>query len=114
MKAANRYEINLPIEERVKHTLKLYGQFETSHLVSCIQQLERRIGNEDMQLLCALTEKGELDPVVRRLLKYYDKAYEHGRAKKVSHIFVKIYFPSLDTDKIAKFLQNYKSNTPNT
>jgi tRNA 2-selenouridine synthase len=114
MKVADRYEIILPVSERVKHTLKLYGQFETSYLSGCIRQLQKRLGNEEMQLLCALTEIGDLEPVVVSLLKYYDKAYEHGRAKKVSHNFVKLYFPRLEPLKIAKFLQDLKSNTPNT
>jgi tRNA 2-selenouridine synthase len=114
MKVADGCEIILPVEERVKHTLKLYGQFETSYLAACIRQLQKRLGNEEMQLLCALTEIGDLEPVVVSLLKYYDKAYEHGRAKKVSHNFVKLYFPRLEPLKIAKFLQDLKSNTPNT
>lgn len=111
MKSAEGYEIILPLEDRVKHTLKLYGEFELSYLITCIKQLQKRLGHEEMQLLVALTEIGELKPVVQRLLKYYDKAYEHGRAKRESHKFVKLYFPSLDVVKIAKFLQDLKSNT---
>lgn len=111
MKVADGFEIILPIEDRVKHTLKLYGKFEISFLIACIKQLQKRLGHEEMQLLCTLTEIGELEPVVQHLLKYYDKAYEHGRAKRESHNFVKLYFPALDTVKIAKFLQDLKSNT---
>ncbi len=111
MKLAEGYEVILPIEDRVKHTLRLYGKFDLSYLITCIKQLQKRLGHEEMQLLCALTEIGELEPVVQSLLKYYDKAYEHGRAKRESHKFVKLYFPRLDTDKIAKFLQDLKSKT---
>ena len=114
MRQSDGYEIIVPVEERVKHTLKLYGSFETEYLIACIRQLERRLGNEEMQLLCALTDIGELEPVVKRLLKYYDKAYDHGRQKRESHKFVKLYFPALEPLKIAKFLQDLKNKTANT
>jgi len=104
MKQADGIEIILPVEVRAAHTLKLYGGFEKSLLAECIMQLSKRIAKSEITLLCALTEIGDLEPVVERLLKYYDKAYEHGREKRNCQNFVKLNFERLEPKKIAKFL----------
>ncbi len=107
MKRAKAIEIELPVEERVNHILEMYGQFELEDLSDCIKQLRRRLGDQEMRLLCALTEIGDLEPVVIRLLKYYDKAYEFSKQKRECQDYVKIPFARLKPRKIAEFLQAY-------
>lgn len=104
MKQSDGIEILLPVEVRTAHTLKLYGGFDRALLSECIMQLSKRIAKSELTLLCALTEIGDLEPVVERLLKYYDKAYEHGREKRNCQNFVKLNFERLEPKKIAKFL----------
>lgn len=107
IKHARTVEIELPIEERINHIVETYGQYDLNELSACIRQLNRRLGDQEMRLLCALTEIGDLHPVVARLLKYYDKAYEMSKSKRECQEFVKIPFSRLKPRKIAEFLQTY-------
>ncbi len=104
MVLARGYEIELPISERVRFILRNYGGYETQNLVDCIQALSRRLGDEACRELCELTRENQLETVVERLFKYYDKAYQNGRNKKNCQEFVKISFETLDPKKIAGFL----------
>jgi tRNA 2-selenouridine synthase len=115
MKNADGFEILLPIEERIKHTLKLYGEFDSVLLSDCVKQLKKRLGHQEMQELCDKIEIGELEPVVIRLLRYYDKAYELGREKRNCQSFVKLPFEKLNSMKIAEFLHEnlMRSNLSN-
>lgn len=108
MKQAPAIEIELPIEERVKHTLEIYGQYDLDDLSACIKQLRRRLGDQEMRLLCALTEIGDLEPVVVQLLKYYDKGYELSKSKRECQDIVKLPFAKLKPRKIAEFLKTYE------
>lgn len=106
MKNADGYEVILPVEERVKHTLDIYGHYDPAALSSCIRNIAKRLGGLEVNLLCELVEIGDLEPVVERLLKYYDKAYELGREKRDCQNYVKLHFSSLEPRKIAEFLQS--------
>lgn len=112
MKMAPAVEIILPIEERVRYTLEIYGKYELSSLADCIRQLKRRLGDEEMRVLCALTEIGDLEPVVNRLMKYYDNAYEMSKKKRDCQDYVKLHYPKLKPRKIAEILisEDYKNN----
>jgi len=113
MLLANGYEIVLPLSERVKFTLENYGNFDIESLVHCIQALSKRLGDESCRQLCELTEQNKLEPVVERLFKYYDKAYENGREKRNCQKFVKISFDAFDAKKIAAFLHDQSQNNSN-
>src|SRR5690606_6199425 len=107
-------EIILPIEERVKHILNLYGNFEPQLLTNSVNQLSKRLGMEVVNKINFQILNGDLNGAVKQLLKYYDMAYEKGRLKRNCQIFVKIDFKALDADKIAEFLLSnikWKINT---
>lgn len=106
---AGGYEIILPVDERVKFILKEYGNFDTGSLVACIRNLARRLGDEDMRHLCQLTEAHDLEPVVRRLIAYYDKSYEHHIDGRNCQNFVKIPFKGVQPLEIAGFLLSCQS-----
>ncbi|MCC6817967.1 MAG: tRNA 2-selenouridine(34) synthase MnmH [Bacteroidia bacterium] len=107
MKLAPVIEIDINLEERIKHTLEIYGDFDLEELSNSIKFLRKRLGDEEMRLLCALTEIGDLEPVVKRLLVYYDKAYEMSRLKRQRQISVKLPFSQLKPRIIAEYLQSY-------
>mgnify|MGYP001764137567 CR=1 FL=1 len=114
MQNARVIAIMMDVATRMPRLLEEYSCFPAEELKNSVTKISRRMGGDSTREALEAIDAGNIARAIEISLKYYDKAYEHGRAKKVSHIFVKIYFPSLDTDKIAKFLQNYKSNTPNT
>lgn len=104
MKNAPGVELVLPPEERVRFTLQNYGNFTGEQLKGCVQNLKRRLGDEEMRSICMLIDEGCLEEAVHRLFKYYDKSYEYGRARRNCHNYVKMSFDKLETDKIAREL----------
>jgi len=101
---AGGYELVLPVDERVKFILEGYGKFDTESLVMCIRNLARRLGDEDMRRLCQMTAERDLEPVVRRLIAYYDKSYDHHVSGRDCQIFVKMPFEKVKPLEIAAFL----------
>lgn len=113
MKTAQRVEIEVPIENRVKNILDQYGKIDKHLLLSGISVLRKRLGDEDYRQLCEWVMEGNLEPVVVRLLKYYDKGYENGRKRRDCQEFVKFVFDHSDPFKIAEFLmKELEGNDP--
>lgn len=111
MKNAQRIEVEVPLENRVKNILHQYGKIDKHLLVSGISVLRKRLGDEDFKQLSEWVLEGNLEPVVLRLLKYYDKGYENGRKRRDCQEFVKFVFDYSDPFKIAEFLmKNLEGN----
>ncbi|HEY1047323.1 MAG TPA: tRNA 2-selenouridine(34) synthase MnmH [Bacteroidia bacterium] len=104
MKIAQKVEVEIPLENRVKNILNQYGKIDKHLLVSGISVLRKRLGDEDFRQLSEWVLEGNLEPVVFRLLKYYDRGYENGRKRRDCQEFVKFVFDHSDPFKIAEFL----------
>lgn len=104
MSNAGGYELVLPMDERVRFILEGYGNFDAESLITCIRNLSRRLGDEDMRRLCQYVAGDDLEPVVRRLIAYYDKSYEFHRSRQDCQVFVKMPFEKVQPLEIAGFL----------
>jgi tRNA 2-selenouridine synthase len=83
-------EIEVDIEERIKHLVKNYGTFSNEELTASIVKIEKRLGGNNVKDALDFLEKKDLANVARLLLYYYDKSYRFGKEKnnKISHIKV--------------------------
>lgn len=104
MKSAAGVEIEVPAEKRLQFTLEHYGHYDKNDLIACVNNLNKRLGDEETRRLSSLIAEGQLEPAVRSLFRYYDKSYEFGRSKRNCHQYVKIHFSDLDPTEIAAFL----------
>lgn len=68
----------VPFEERVQRLMKEYGAFDSDVLQQLIRRIGRRVGGDQARMACEALDKGDLCCAVKIVLRYYDKAYEHG------------------------------------
>ena len=108
MQDARGIEIIVPEKERIHHILNDYGKFSKPELIQCVQNIRRRLGDEDCNKVIQMIVNNDLHAAVERLLKYYDKSYAFGRIKRNCQDYVKLSFENLSPDKIARILLQYE------
>ncbi len=82
MRQATTYDLLVPLEARINHIVKEYGQFEKQLLIDSTQKLEKKMGNLRMQQAIDFLTSDELNAWVFMLLEYYDKAYLYSKEKR--------------------------------
>ena len=97
-------EIEVELEERIKHLVKNYGVFTNQELTDSILKIEKRLGGNNVKDAMDFLRDGDLANVAKLLLHYYDKSYKFGKEKnnKVSHI--KIQSNTINYNKNAKLI----------
>lgn len=81
MQVADRINIEVPFEIRLKHILEDYGKYPKEELIAGTQRIKKRLGGLRMQQTIDFIEKGDLESAFSILLNYYDKAYFKSRSK---------------------------------
>lgn len=67
--------LNIPFNERVKHIVNTYGNFEKEKLIECILKIQKRLGGLNTKNAIEFLNQGDLNSAFSILLKYYDKMY---------------------------------------
>ena len=70
--------LDIPFEERLKHIVSEYGQFEKTILAEAILRITKRLGGLETKNALQFLEQDDLTECFRILLKYYDKSYLKG------------------------------------
>jgi len=79
MKKGIHLKITIDFKERVKNTVKDYGNLDTQELKETIKKLKKIIGKKKIDLLLEFLEKNKKQKVAEILLKdYYDPLYKHS------------------------------------
>ncbi|MBF0193443.1 MAG: tRNA 2-selenouridine(34) synthase MnmH [Magnetococcales bacterium] len=117
MKLAPLFIINAPIKLRMQYLIELYGSQPKKEIAAAINKLSKKFGLQDTKQMLTQLEQGELKPVVNRLLKYYDKGYQHGLNRtdktRMQNIELPQYPNSWDEwiDNIAILLQKHPARS---
>jgi tRNA 2-selenouridine synthase len=82
------YKMMVPENERALHILNTYGKMPVESLAAATTSIKKRLGDALYREAISLLESGDLAGWLRIVLHYYDKAYEHGNAKRDSNIVV--------------------------
>jgi len=78
MQLANVLYLNLPFGKRVENLVRIYGEFDTHKIEGSINQIQKRLGNEAWKQALEGLHNNDAKTTTEILLKYYDKAYQHG------------------------------------
>ncbi len=103
LRAAPLFMVETNDEQRITQLVKDYSTFSLEQLEAPIRNIEKRLGNEQMNTaLQALSEK-DFEKVANMMLHYYDKAYDKCLTKKdTKHIIQLDYkdksYPAIATD----------------
>lgn len=85
MRLSNDYDLQVNLEQRVKHIIDEYGSFEKPLLADCTKILEKKLGNLRMKQALEFLEKDDLEGWIKILLQYYDKTYLYGKETRQSN-----------------------------
>jgi tRNA 2-selenouridine synthase len=91
---------------RIEGILREYGHFPKEALAEKTRNLEKRLGNEKMNLALQALSENRMYDWVALLLSYYDKTYTHGYYKRPEHLRLPLDIRNLDSDQILSELQD--------
>lgn len=94
--------VQKPLEERLSHLLKIYGQASTDHWIEATQQLRKRMGSQLTDDVLTSFNQNQIEEAFIKLLTYYDKAYEYQINKRM--VAIPIYNANLTPHEWAKQL----------
>jgi len=109
MKQAKTLQIIVPQSVRVQQLLKDYGSFDRALLAESIQKIEKRIGYDRCKQALELCAAGNLEPVAKILLDYYDKAYEYQISMRAPETVTRLDIPEgASVEEIAERVISYE------
>ena len=101
--------IEIPIEARLNHLVKGYGEIHKTGLIQATEGIRRKLGNERADEAIELIQKGHLKEASEIILIYYDKQYQKALDRKNDIIQEKIVFDHGDIHEIARHLHHGNS-----
>lgn len=99
--------VRIPIEVRIKRLVKEYACFSKDDLLELSTRIVRKLGGNNLKELTEALYKSDFDTVTSITLRYYDKAYEGGLAKKKK--VDKMEFDSFDHQIVDKLIEYSKT-----
>ena len=78
MRYVKLYFLDLPFEERLIHTVKLYGKLDKMKMIGAIIRIKKRLGGLEAKEAVSAFMEDRLEDCFRILLKYYDRQYTKG------------------------------------
>jgi tRNA 2-selenouridine synthase len=74
--------LHVSFEERLANILEEYGSLDKFELIQAIKRIEKRLGNQNMNIAIESIENGDIKTSFEILLKYYDRFYQKCLDKK--------------------------------
>lgn len=78
MRKSPVYFLDIPLQERLSHILKGYGEFDKELLMGCVRKITKRLGGLNTKNALKFIEENNIRSAFEILLEYYDKMYEHS------------------------------------
>lgn len=75
MEAGTFFQLEPPLDERVKRLVSEYGQVDPDALKETFYQIQKRLGGQHVKRAIEAIDAGALDIAAKVALSYYDKAY---------------------------------------
>jgi tRNA 2-selenouridine synthase len=101
MRKAEVLYVDLPFEERLKHILVGYGNCNLEQLKEATSRIAKRLGGLEFKIVFQYLEEKNIEKAFYHLLQYYDREYDKAELRREQHLFNRIKFEELDTEKIA-------------
>ncbi|NJR69098.1 MAG: tRNA 2-selenouridine(34) synthase MnmH [Synechococcales cyanobacterium CRU_2_2] len=75
-------EVQRTQAERVALLRQVYGEASPLELITATQRISRRLGTQRTQAAIQWIDQGKLEPAIKIILEYYDKAYGHDLGRR--------------------------------
>lgn len=78
LRNAFHFDLQVPLDQRVRALLKEYGGLDKEFLVACTDRIRKRLGPEQTGMAIAAIGDDRMEDFIRLVLVYYDKTYRRG------------------------------------
>jgi tRNA 2-selenouridine synthase len=88
MQAALLFDLQVPVDQRIRALVLEYGSLDRDFLVECTGRIHKRLGTEQTKYAITAIREGRMDEFIRLVLVYYDKTYRAGlNVRDVGRVF---------------------------
>ena len=101
--------ITVPFELRLNHIIEGYGKFEKEKLINAIIRIKKKLGGLETKQAINFLLEDDVKSCFSELLKYYDKQYIKGRAKRdnIKNGITQLFYKTTQAQLNATDLINY-------
>ncbi len=100
-KASPLFNIEVPLECRIKNLVDDYTGFSSGELEAAFQKIERKLGGQHLKSAVEALQAGDYAAAAAVALQYYDKTYRFGLENNTSPDIRMLRFEHADFPKIA-------------
>ena len=90
IRSAVLFDVQVPLEVRVRALVKEYGSLDKDFLVECTERIWKRLGPEQTKRAVAAIREGRMEDFIREVLIYYDKTYRTGLQGRDDEHIIKV------------------------
>lgn len=109
MRKATTCFVDMPREKRAAHLVRIYGNFPKEQLADATHRIQKRLGPQDTTEALQALAANDLFRVAMITLKYYDKTYAHGQAKRPPGSLILIPADHLPMAELAQRLKHERA-----
>jgi len=115
MRNAPLFDLDVPLDQRVKALEKEYGSLDRDFLIECTERITKRLGPEQTKHAVIAIREDRIPDFIRQVLVYYDKAYRKGLKLRDANKIIPLPLEDHDSLRNATTLLNKaRSLTPIT
>jgi len=114
MRSASVIEMQVPVNERVKHLVNVYSDYPMEGLAHSISKIDRRLGGLRTKQALEALQENDFKTVAHLALAYYDKAYTYGLSQRDPETVYSLKLNSIDhKDNARKIITFFKKQIEN-
>lgn len=103
---AFHFDVQVPLDHRVRALLKEYGGLDKEFLITCTDRIRKRLGTEQTKQAIAAIREDRMEDFIRVVLVYYDKTYRRGLTDRDSSTIMQVFLSGEDLAANARLLLN--------
>jgi tRNA 2-selenouridine synthase len=90
IRAAVLFDVEAPLDVRVRALVEEYGALDKDFLVECTERIWKRLGPEQTKRAVTAIREGRMEDFIREVLVYYDKTYRTGVLGRDAATIIKV------------------------
>ncbi|HWB90786.1 MAG TPA: tRNA 2-selenouridine(34) synthase MnmH [Puia sp.] len=113
LRSALSFDLQAPVDQRVRALLREYGSLDKDFLVACTERIRKRLGPEQTKQAIAAIGEDRMEDFIRLVLVYYDKTYRRGLSDRDPRTVVEVPLsdedPAVNARKLLKAAETRKA-----
>jgi tRNA 2-selenouridine synthase len=106
MVSAFMVDINVPTAQRVDNLVQEYGSLDRTFLIESTERIRKRLGLDHAKNAITAIRENRMTDFIQEVLRYYDKTYRSGLARRDSSRVLHVDLESTDHGRNARKILN--------